>query len=246
MDRLKGKQQDTLLHGDAHGTFYRARRLAHRAPTSYEAARMLAIKGYRHVIVTGRSLARVQETQAAQLAAETQETGFHAAGAGSGLAVQRSGCACRAGQAGSADRFPAAQCRWRIEVSQAPLIGHHQLTAGLLNANLLLNGRTVIAGAEPARGGVPMFSQHRLATFCWWSPPWRGTELPQVVLPTVNAELEVVMRPSNNAWRRRSSLFACGVVAVALLPSRSSRQLCTPSRPVATATKVVRKRRSRY
>jgi NADP-dependent 3-hydroxy acid dehydrogenase YdfG len=37
----------------------------------YAAARMLAIKGYRQVIVTGRSLARVQET-AAQLAAETK------------------------------------------------------------------------------------------------------------------------------------------------------------------------------
>ena len=37
----------------------------------YAAARMLATKGYREVIVTGRSLARIQET-AAQLAAETK------------------------------------------------------------------------------------------------------------------------------------------------------------------------------
>jgi NAD(P)-dependent dehydrogenase (short-subunit alcohol dehydrogenase family) len=35
------------------------------------AARLLAIKGYREVIVTGRSLIRAQET-AAQLAAETK------------------------------------------------------------------------------------------------------------------------------------------------------------------------------
>ena len=36
----------------------------------YAAARLLAAQGYREVIVTGRSLARIQET-AAQLAAET-------------------------------------------------------------------------------------------------------------------------------------------------------------------------------
>ena len=46
-----------------------------------------------------------------------------------------------------------------IEAAQAPLIGHHQLTVGLLRANLLsANARIVIAGAEPARGDVPMFS----------------------------------------------------------------------------------------
>ena len=37
----------------------------------YAAARLLAAKGYREVIVTGRSLARIQET-VAQLAAETK------------------------------------------------------------------------------------------------------------------------------------------------------------------------------
>ena len=41
----------------------------------YAAARMLAAKGYRQVIVTGRSLARVQQT-AAQLAAETKKKVF--------------------------------------------------------------------------------------------------------------------------------------------------------------------------
>ena len=44
-----------------------------------------------------------------------------------------------------------------VEASEAPLIGHHQLTVGLLRANLLSpNARIVIAGAEPARGGVPL------------------------------------------------------------------------------------------
>ena len=46
-----------------------------------------------------------------------------------------------------------------IEATQAPLIGHHQLTVGLLRANLLSpNARIVIAGSEAARGDVPMFS----------------------------------------------------------------------------------------
>ncbi len=47
----------------------------------YAGARLLAIKGYRQVIVPGRSLARVQET-AAPARGWDQETGFHAAGAG--------------------------------------------------------------------------------------------------------------------------------------------------------------------
>ncbi len=53
-----------------------------------------------------------------------------------------------------------------VEASQAPLIGHHQLTVGLLRANLLSpNARIVIAGAEPARGDVPMFSYTDVPAF---------------------------------------------------------------------------------
>ena len=53
-----------------------------------------------------------------------------------------------------------------VEASQAPLIGHHQLTVGLLRANLLSpNARIVIAGAEPARGDVPLFSLTDVAAF---------------------------------------------------------------------------------
>jgi hypothetical protein len=53
-----------------------------------------------------------------------------------------------------------------VEAAQAPLIGHHQLTVGLLRANLLSpNARIVIAGAEPARGDVPMFSFTDVAAF---------------------------------------------------------------------------------
>ena len=76
----------------------------------HAAARMLAAEGYREVIVTGRSLARVQET-AAELAAETKRPVFTPLAAGSGLAVQRSIRPRRARQARSADRFPTAKCR---------------------------------------------------------------------------------------------------------------------------------------
>jgi hypothetical protein len=53
-----------------------------------------------------------------------------------------------------------------IEAAQAPLIGHHQLTVGLLGANLLSpNGRIVITGSEAARGDVPLFSYTDVAAF---------------------------------------------------------------------------------
>jgi hypothetical protein len=53
-----------------------------------------------------------------------------------------------------------------IEEDQAPLIGHHQLTVGLLGAGLLSpSARIVIAGSEAARGDVPMFSYTDVAAF---------------------------------------------------------------------------------
>ena len=135
----------------------------------YAAASMLAIKGYRQVIVTGRSLARVQET-AAQLAAETKTQVFTPleldlnapTSVQSALAelVKRGRpvdfLLLNAGMVRGKKRVLTAA---GIEAAQAPLIGHHQLTVGLLRANLLSpNARIVIAGAEPARGDVPLFS----------------------------------------------------------------------------------------
>jgi NAD(P)-dependent dehydrogenase (short-subunit alcohol dehydrogenase family) len=142
----------------------------------YAAARMLAIKGYREVIVTGRSLARVQET-AAQLAAETKTQVFTPleldldtpTSVQSALAeLVRRGrpidfLLLTAGLVPFKQRMLTAA---GVESSQAPLIGHHQLTVGLLNANVLSpNARIVIAGAEPARGGVPMFKYTDLPAF---------------------------------------------------------------------------------
>ena len=135
----------------------------------HAAARMLAIEGYRQVIVTGRSLARVQET-AAQLAAETKTQVFTPleldldapTSVQSALAeLVRLGrpidfLLLNAGLIPGKERVLTAA---GIEATQAPLIGHHQLTVGLLRANLLSpNARIVIAGSEAARGDVPLFS----------------------------------------------------------------------------------------
>ncbi|BCF94974.1 SDR family NAD(P)-dependent oxidoreductase [Paraburkholderia largidicola] len=134
----------------------------------YAAARILAGEGWHEIIVTGRSLARAQET-AAQLAAETKRQVFTPleleldtpASVQSALAklVKRGRpidfLLLNAGMVPGKARVITAE---GIEASQAPLIGHHQLTVGLLRANLLSpNARIVITSAEPARGGVPMF-----------------------------------------------------------------------------------------
>src|SRR5277367_6778358 len=135
----------------------------------HAAARLLAGEGWHEIIVTGRTLAGAQQA-AAQLAAQTKaqvvftplELDLNApASVQSALAalVKRGRpidfLLLNAGMVpGKARVITAAG----VEAAQAPLVGHHQLTVGLLRANLLSpNARIVIASAEPARGGVPMF-----------------------------------------------------------------------------------------
>ena len=140
----------------------------------HAAARLLAAEGYREVIVTGRSLIRVQET-AAQLAADIKKTVFtpleldldkpsSVQSALDELAVRGlpiDFLLLNAGMVGGKKRVLSAA---GIEATHAPLIGHHELTIGLLRANLLSpNARIVIAGAEPARGDVPMFGYTNVA-----------------------------------------------------------------------------------
>jgi len=135
----------------------------------YAAARMLATKGYLQVIVTGRSLAQAQETSV-QLAAETKmqvftplelelDTPSSAQSALAELVKQGRQIDFLLLNAGM---IPGKKCVLTaagVEASQAPLIGHHQLTVGLLGANLLSSSaRIVIAGSEAARGDVPLFS----------------------------------------------------------------------------------------
>jgi NAD(P)-dependent dehydrogenase (short-subunit alcohol dehydrogenase family) len=141
----------------------------------YAAAQQLAAEGWSKVIVTGRTLARVQET-VARLAAETRTQVFTPleldlntpTSVQSAVAelVKRGGpidfLLLNAGMIGVKRVLTAAG----IEEDQAPLIGHHQLTVGLLGAGLVSPGaRIVIAGSEAARGDVPMMSFTDVAAF---------------------------------------------------------------------------------
>jgi NAD(P)-dependent dehydrogenase (short-subunit alcohol dehydrogenase family) len=135
----------------------------------HAAARALAEECWGEIIITGRSLAKVKET-AAQLAAETKKQVFtpleldldKPASVQSALAelVKRGRpidfLLLNAGIVPGKKQVVTAA---GVEAAEAPLIGHHQLTVGLLRANLVSpDARIVIAGAEPARGDVPMFS----------------------------------------------------------------------------------------
>src|SRR5579863_4268399 len=113
----------------------------------YAAASLLATKGYRQIVVTGRSLRRVQET-AAQVAAETKKQVFtpleldldKPSSVQSAVAelVKRGRpidfLLLNAGMVpGKMQVVTAAG----VEAAEAPLIGHHQLTVGLLRGNLV-------------------------------------------------------------------------------------------------------------
>jgi NAD(P)-dependent dehydrogenase (short-subunit alcohol dehydrogenase family) len=134
----------------------------------HSAARLLAAEGWREVIITGRSLPRVKQS-ATQLGAEVERPAFtpleldldNWSSVQSALAElskwgrQIDFLLLNAGWIGGKERVLTAA---GVEVTQAPLIGHHLLTLGLLHANLLRpHARIVIAGSESARGDVPLF-----------------------------------------------------------------------------------------
>ena len=212
----------------------------------HAAAGMLAAEGCRQVIVTGRSLARVQET-AAQLAAETKTQVFTPleleldtpSSVQSALAklVKR-------GQpidflllnAGLVPFKKRALTADGVEASQAPLIGHHQLTIGLLRANLLSpNARIVIAGAEPARGGVPMFKYTDLPAF---AAKYHQGDRTAAVEALIHNGPNVKYVP-NNAYADAKLIIAWWTAALARrLPSGMAAYAVSPGG--ATATKVVR------
>ncbi len=212
----------------------------------YAAASMLATKGYRQVIVTGRSLALIQQT-AAQLGAETKTQVFTPleldlnapASVQSALAelVKRGRpidfLLLNAGLVPTKKRVITAA---GVEASQAPLIGHHQLTVGLLRANLLSpNARIVIAGAEPARGGVPMFKYTDVPAFA--AKYHRGDRTAAVEALIRNGPN--VRYVPNNAYADAKLIIAWWVAALARrLPSGMAVYAVSPGG--ATDTKVVR------
>ena len=212
----------------------------------HAAARLLADEGYREVILTGRSLAQVQET-AAQLAAETKTQVFTPleldldtpSSVQSALAelVKRGRpidfLLLNAGMVpGKARVITAAG----VEAAQAPLVGHHQLTVGLLRANLMSpNARIVIAGAEPARGGVPMFNYTDVPAFA--AKFYRGDRTAAVEALIRNGPN--VKYVPNTAYADAKLVIAWWVAALARrLPSGMAVYAVSPG--AATATKVSR------
>ena len=191
----------------------------------HAAARMLAIEGYRQVIVTGRTLARVQET-AAQLATETKTQVFTPleldldapTSVQSALAeLVRLGrpidfLLLNAGVIPGKKRVLTAT---GIEAAQAPLIGHHQLTVGLLRANLLShNARIVIAGSEAARGDVPLFSYTDVAALA--ATKYQGDR---------SAAVEALVRSEPNVKYEPNRAYADAKIVVAWWAASLARRL---------------------
>ena len=186
------------------------------------AARLLAEEGWREIIITGRSLAQVQET-AAQLAAETKRKVFtpleldldKPASVQSALSelIKRGRLLdfllLNAGMVPGKTRVITAA---GIEASQAPLIGHHQLTIGLLRAMLLnTNARIVITSAEPARGGVPMFKYTDAAAF---ADKYFGGDQTAAVEALIRSGPSVKYTP-NNAYADAKLIVAWWAAALA-------------------------------
>ena len=212
----------------------------------HAAARMLAAEGWREIIVTGRSLAGIKET-AAQLASETKAQVFtpleldldKPASVQSALAtlVNRGRpidfLLLNAGMVPGKKRVLTTA---GVEASQAPLIGHHQLTVGMLRANLVSpNARIVIAGAEPARGGVPLFSYTDVPAFA--AKYYRGDQAAAVEALIRNGPN--VKYVPNNAYADAKLIIAWWTAALARrLPSGMAVYAVSPGG--ATDTKVVR------
>ncbi len=212
----------------------------------YAAASLLANKGYCQVIVTGRSLSQVQKT-ASQLAAETKTQVFTPLelDLGSPTSVQSALAELvKLGQpidflllnAGMVPGNKRVLTAAGVEAAQAPLIGHHQLTVGLLRAKLLSpNARIVIAGAEPARGGVPLFSYTDVPAFA--AKHHQGDR---------TAAVEALIRSGPNVKYQANRTYADAKLIIAWWVAALARRLPTGmavyavSPGAATDTKVVR------
>jgi len=191
----------------------------------YAAARTLAGEGWREIIVTGRSLRGAQET-AAQLAAETKIKVFtpleldldKPSNVQSALdeLVKRGRpidfLVLNAGMVPGNKRVMTAA---GVEASQSPLIGHHQLTIGLLRANLLSpNARIVIAGSEAARGDVPLFSFTDVADLA--AKHYRGDR---------SAAVEALVRNGPNVKYEANRAYADAKLIVAWWAAALARRL---------------------
>jgi NAD(P)-dependent dehydrogenase (short-subunit alcohol dehydrogenase family) len=143
----------------------------------FEAAIHLANDGYAPVIVTGRSIERAAAA-ARNMAERTGADVFEplaldlndshsvaeAVARLTSAGNQISVLLLNAGVVGGPKLVRTAE---NVEITFASsLIGHHQLTMGLLDADLVApNARIVIAGSEAARGDVPTFNPVDLPSY---------------------------------------------------------------------------------
>ena len=210
------------------------------------AAHLLAAEGWRETIVTGRSLAGAQQA-ATRLEAKNKSVIFtpleldldKPSSVQSALAdlVRRNRpvdfLLLNAGLVPFKQRLLTEA---GVESSQAPLIGHHQLMVGLLSANLLTpNARIVIAGAEPARGGVPLFKYTDLPAF---ASKHHQNDRTAAAEALIRNEPNVKYVP-NNAYADAKLIIAWWTAALARrLPSGMAVYAVSPGG--ATDTHVVR------
>jgi len=212
----------------------------------YAAASLLAAQDWREIIITGRSLAQIKET-GAQIAAATKRQVFtpleldlndpaNVLSAVTALVKRGRPVDSLLLNAGLVPFKKRVITAAGIEAAQAPLIGHHQLTVGLLNANLLSpDARIVIAGAEPARGGVPFFKHTDLPEFA--AKYHKGNRTAAVEALIRNGPN--VKYVPNNAYADAKLIIAWWTAALARrLPSGMAAYAVSPGG--ATATKVVR------
>jgi NAD(P)-dependent dehydrogenase (short-subunit alcohol dehydrogenase family) len=212
----------------------------------HAAARLLAGEGWHEIIVTGRSSSGAQQA-ADQLATENKTAIFtpleldldKSSSVQSAVAelVKRSQTIdFLLLNAGLVPYKKRALTAAGIEASQAPLIGHHQLTVGLLRANLLSpDARIVIAGAEPARGGVPTFKYTDVPALAAKQHQGNRTAAVEAVIRN-GPNLKYV---PNNAYADAKLIVAWWAAALARrLPSGMAVYAVSPGG--ATATNVVR------
>jgi NAD(P)-dependent dehydrogenase (short-subunit alcohol dehydrogenase family) len=193
------------------------------------AAGVLAGDGWHEVIITGRSQARIKAT-GNQLATETGKDVFTPLELelADPASVQRAIAELikrgQAGQptidflllnAGLGTGSKRALTAAGVETNQAPLMGHHQLTVGLLRANLLSpNARIVIAGAEPARGDMFIFKLTDIPTLA--AKHYKGNR---------TAAIEEMLRSGPNVKYDANRAYADAKVMVAWWAASLARRL---------------------
>ena len=226
MDRLKGKTaQPSPFSTETPMEHSIALITGATSGVGYAAARILAAEGWREIIITGRSLAEAEKA-AAQLAAETKTQVFtplelelntpsSVQSVLAEIVKRRRPIDFLLLNAGIMGRKELMLTAAGIEMSEAPLIGHHQLTVGLLRAKLLSpDARVVIASSEAARGDIPLFSYTDVAALA--ATQFRGDR---------TAAVEAILHSGPNVKYQPNRAFADAKLIVAWWAAALARRL---------------------